>query len=243
MAYTFVSMRIELLRRLGGRTDSTSAVRAGEFLNSAQLKLAEANFQIPFFEGVATVTFTEGQDEINILQATPTTPLTDSIIEGDTTIVDSRSYVNNFSDLIGIRLVQRLPLETNSNDIGWRMHRMSWAEWREGEQVASTGPPTRWARNGWRLAVDPTPDDEYQLKIDFRRRPPRDIIEVDGEWQEIMLQIAESIGWRSFGQPDLGLAALNMLPANVGRILSTPLDGSEWEALWDDELSMQPRMG
>ena len=181
--------------------------------------------------------------EINLLQTQPQTPSTDTIIDSGTTITDSRSYVNNFSDLIGIRLVQRMPADSEPNDVGWRMARMSWREWREIERTQAAGKPTRWARNGYRFAVDPSPDTTYELKVDYRCRPPNDMIEVEGEWQEHMLCLAESIGWRAFGQPDLAVAALNLLPGNVANILKTPLDYAEWDALWDDDLSLQPPMG
>lgn len=249
MAYTFVAMRIELQRRLGGRTDSTSQTRAAEFLNSAQLKLAEANFAIMAFEEVGQVTFVEDQPEINLLSATPSFPLSSAInIDRDVvppavSSADQMTYVNNLQDLIGIRLVQRLPQEANTSDVGWRMARMSWAEWREIQRTQASGPPTRWARNGYRLAVDPKPDALYTIQLDYRRRPLLDVVEVEGEWQEHMLCLAESIGWRAFGQPDMAVGALQMLPANVLRILQSPLDSAEWDALWDDDLALQPRMG
>ena len=47
----------------------------------------------------------------------------------------------------------------------------------------------------------------------------------------------------AFGQGDIALSTLQMMPANVLRILQTPLDASEWDALWDDDLGLQPRMG
>ena len=106
----------------------------------------------------------------------------------------------------------------------------------------ASGPPTRWARNGYRLAVDPKPDALYTIQLDYRRRPLLDTIEVEGEWQEHLLCLAESIGWRAFGQADMAQAALAMLPRNVLVVLQTPLDAAEWDALWDDDLAMQPRM-
>lgn len=245
MNYTFNSMRVELLRRLGGRTDTSSSTRASEFLNSAQLKLAEAYIAIPAFEQTCLITLVEGQSELNLLEATPQFTFNSTYTQNpniSTNLAETRPYVNNLSDLIGIRIVQRQPPEDGSSTVGWRMPRMSWQEWREIEPTQATSIPIRWARNGYRFAVDPKPDREYQLKLDYRRRPQLDILEVEGEWQETMIQLATVFGWIAFGEPSQAQLLKSMLPANVRNLLDVPLDVADWDAQWDDELCVQPRM-
>lgn len=232
--YSFLMARRELCRRLGGRNDTISVERAGEHLNSAQLQLAKCRFDLPRFDEVAVITVGDGQSEVNLANTVPVFATTDGFPSTDMeTQTEARSQVSSLGDILGILYVQNITDQ-------WQMTRFPWREWRAIQLHQASGQPIRWARRGHVLALDPAPDTATELRIDYRRRPTLDRIEVDGEWYETLLALGESIGWRAYGQPDLAKAALTMVPANVLNILQTPLDGNEWEAMHDEYMAVEP---
>lgn len=206
MLYNFGTMRTELTRRLGGRVDTTTRDRADRWLDSAQLQFAKCFIELPLLEQVV-----EGF----------------SVVEGTSEYNLSSSPFFTFGDIIGIRSVRN-----NTANQPLRMHRFPFESYRAISQQAES-MPVRWSRKGTLFVVDPKPDDQYELTIDYRRRPQLGVIELDSEWHEAMLNYATFIGWNALSQPNLAQSALNAIPASTLRDLQTPIPEEEWEAYWD----------
>jgi len=209
--YTWVSARTELLRRLGGRNDATTTLRANEWMNSAQLTLTKSYIEFPRLEQVTTqVLFVAGQSEYNLLSVAP-----------------------DLSDIIGIRAVRNEGLHIGpdtTNPI--RMYRFPFGEYR-ALSTQAVSRPIRWSRNGNLFVVDPQPDDTYETRIDYRRRPRFETVELDSEWHQHWIQLALHYGWASLDQPDLALKAMQIVPQWLTRELQTPIQEEEWEQYWD----------
>lgn len=208
--FSFETMRAELLRRTGGRTDTTSRDRATFWLNAATARLAKTPIELPYLETNFSITVVEDESEYTI-----------------------SAYVVDPNDIIGIRSVR------NSTS-GWAMQRFPFADYRRISTQASAAP-IRWARRGHLFVVDPSPDGNYELKIDYRKRPDTDSIgQFDNEWHETILHIATWIGWNALNEQEQARAAIEMIPATVRRAIEIPLGQDEFEALWDDQLGIYP---
>lgn len=207
--YSWSEARTEALRRLGGRTDSTTSARMDKFLESAQLQLAKSFVEFPRLEQVTDgVKLTTGESEYNLL-----------------------TEAFSLGDLIGILSV-RLLSSADGNVSPRRMYRFPFYEYR-ALSTQSSSAPVRWARHGTLFVVDPKPDQNYTLLIDYRRRPREQTVELDSEWHDHWINLAVFYGWKAFGQSNMAQASFDSLPAWLQRQLQSPVQEMEWEAWWD----------
>lgn len=221
--YSFDSAKEELRLRLGGRTAVPSQdfdKRLERWLDSAQAMLAKSELELPRLDQInTTAQVVNGTSEYNLR----------NLLTGSLTDI---ANTNTLGDFIGLQLVRN-----DTDDIF--MSRFPFADYRKISSQAS-GSPTRWTRKGTLLVVDPKPDDTYELRIDYRRRPRLGVVEVDTEWQESWLQLATFIGWRALDEMQKASGVFQQLPAAVQFAVQRPLGEEEWEALWDDRLAIVP---
>lgn len=216
--YNFLSARNEVINRLGGRNDALTLKRATEWLNSAQLLFAKSYIELPRLHQVTTqVKLVANTAEYNLLAQAP-----------------------DLSDIVGLMAVRNEDKESLSSSAAnpLRMWRFPFREYRTFGKRA-TGRPTRWARHGNLFVVDPIPDDTYLLKIDYRRRPQFETLEIDSEWHEPLINCAVYYGWAALDQYNLAQSALAMLPAWLLAQIQTPIQEEEWEQYWDG-VGLQP---
>lgn len=76
-------------------------------------------------------------------------------------------------------------------------------DWTDLERVTpSVGRPSRWARHGYTIILDPTPEAVFPLKVRIKAKPPTLVYPVTGaeqlyipcEWTEAVIRLALSIG-------------------------------------------------
>lgn len=153
-----------------------------------------------------------------------------------TTGVDQYSVRTDLAitDFIGIRYVRN-----NTTNIG--LERFTFREFRQ-ISGQSQAPPVRWSRHGDLFVLDPIPDSAAVLLIDYRREPTLGVLEFGGTWLEPLLRLTTHIAWNAYQEPEMAQAQYRMLPAWMQIRLATPLTEAEWEAMWDDNLGMEPGM-
>jgi len=132
---------------------------------------------------------------------------------------------DQLGEIVGIRLVRNETTEMF-------MTRFTFEEYRNLSSQ-STGSPQRWSRKGNLFVIDPKPDGPYELKIDFRRQPYDQTMEVDNRWQEHLITLANAIGFRALRQYNEFTALFSTLPITFQRSLAEPLDQDMWENLWN----------
>jgi hypothetical protein len=208
--YSWSQARTEALRRLGGRTDSTTSTRMDNWLESAQHQLAKTFVELPRLEQVTdNVLLSPGESEYDLL---------------------TESFTLN--DLIGILSV-RNEGATDGTGTPFRMYRFPFYEYR-ALSTQSSSQPVRWARHGNLFVVDPEPDKQYQLTIDYRRRPREQTVELDTEWHESWINLAVYYGWKALGQSNQAQAVFDAIPAWLQKQLQYPVQEQEWEQWWDN---------
>ena len=208
--YTFISARTELINRLGGRNDPTTIARATEWLNSAQLHFAKSYIELPRLHQVNTIEVVADQSEYSLLNLS-----------------------QDLTNLVGIRSIRNEGLTSGADPtFAIRMYRFPWGEYRSLSMQARSRP-VRWARHGTLLAVDPKPDNNYTLTIDYRRRPQFETVELDSEWHDHWINCAVYIGWGALDQYNLAQSAFAMLPQWLQQQIQTPIQEEEWEQYWD----------
>jgi hypothetical protein len=146
---------------------------------------------------------------------------------------DLRTIIPPATEIVGIRYVK-------NTTTGLRLMRFPFVEFRELVDQAE-GSPVRWTRLGFNMAFDPEPDDDEDILIEYRRRPRLGTVELDSEWQEEWLKLAEFIGWQALDQPEKATSAFTMLPARLQVLIQQPLDQDQWESLWDVDQKIVPR--
>lgn len=202
--YTWTEARQELADALGGRTGINT--RLDRYLNWAQGWMAKCEIELPRLEVVVTgVRVVDKVSEYNLRS-----------IPG----------IGDFQDVLGIRLIR------NDTD-NYRLWRFGWEEYR-GLSTQATGSPIRWSRSGNLLSFDPQPDKTYLLRIDYRRRPRRDTVELDSEWHDLWISLALFRAWERLQQYGESVAVFRSLPTWVQTRLQHPLSEEDWENLWDE---------
>lgn len=206
--YDFDTAKTEMVARFGNRTDLAS--RAGEWLNSAQQRLARSIIDMP---------------ELDDIHAE--WPITEDVAEYDT-----RTTYPSLNNVVGIYSIRH-------NGSGYRLRRFPWHEYRSLVNQGSASP-TRWTRRGYHLAFDPKPSATDTVKIDFRRRPQMDVLETPSEWHEDLIKLAVAIGWGAMAEHDRAKEVLAEVPALLLQAFQMPLSQEQWEAYYDDDLSFIP---
>lgn len=212
--YTFAQATTELQWRLGNRTDlgSGSLSRIALWLDAAQMKIASC------------VIACETLDRVSF-------PILMVPGQSEYGLLQIIPPAANIIGIVGIR----------NNTQGILMQRFPWREYRSLNQQAQ-GPPLRWARLGYIIAVDPQPDDNgpYELLMDFRRDPQRGVSELPNRFQDDWITVAEWIAWKALLKPERAAAAFSLLPVQIQQRMSLPLDGEQWDAMNDDSLGVRP---
>jgi hypothetical protein len=202
--YNFNTAVTEITLALGNRSDINSRVQ--DWLNSAQLQMAKTDLEMPQLEETVTgFRVVSGQSEYNLL---------------------STPVFSDFNNILGFRFIK-------NDTTGVPMGRFDWSDYRRLVSQA-VSPPVRWTRKGNLFAVDPQPDATYQLRIDLRRRPRQNMIELDGEWQGHLINATIMIGAQRLGLKDTAQMAQWMLPKAVLVLLQTLTDQNDLEMKWSD---------
>lgn len=138
------------------------------------------------------------------------------------------------TNVIGIK-----DIRNDTTEVSCR--RFPWTEFRSLSQQAS-GPPLRWARFGYVIALDPQPDDggPYTILIDYRMQPQFGVTQIPNWCQEDWITVAEWIGWKALMKPDRASAALSMLPAALALNVQQVLDRDRWESMMDTAQVIAP---
>jgi hypothetical protein len=192
---------------------SDISTRVPQWLNEAQFLMAKCDIELPRLEQTVSSFITVAGTAEYALTATP---------------------FSNPTDLLGIRFVKNLTT-------GVGMWRMNWDDYRKLVQQASS-QPNRWTRKGYTLALDPKPDAVYTLEIDYRRRPALATIEIDGEWQGVLIDAATYTGARRLGMDEVAQRARAGIPLMVLKGLQEPLSQDDLETKWSDA-TLQPGYG
>lgn len=210
--YSFTQAATELKYRLGNRTDlgTGSANRINLWLDVAQIKIA------------ASVLACETLDVVGFPMTT---------VDGQSEYSENQ-IIPAPTDIIGIRGFR-------NDSQGVRMVKFNWSEYRSLSQQAQ-GEPLRWARLGYIWAFDPQPNDEYDVIVDYRRNPQRGVSELPNRFQDDWITVAEWVAWKALLKPDRAATALGLLPAQLQRIVTQPLDREQFEAMWDENLAVRP---
>lgn len=209
---TFTQAATELQYRIGNRTDlgSGSQNRISLWLDMAQIRIASC------------VIACETLDVVGFPMIT---------------VADQSEYglfqiLPPATDIIGI-------LDMRNDSQGVKMQRFPWQEYRSLNQQAQ-GQPLRWTRMGYTLALDPQPDQEYDLLIDYRRNPQRGVSELPNRFQDDWITVAEWVAWKALLKPDRAATAFSLLPSHLQMVFANPLDQNQWEALMDSDLAVRP---
>jgi hypothetical protein len=147
---------------------------------------------------------------------------------------DEVSIIPPRTNVIGIKDVRN-----DTTQVSCR--RFPWTEFRSLSQQAS-GPPLRWARFGYTLALDPQPDSDgpYTISISYRMQPLFGVTQLPNWCQEDWITVAEWIGWKALMKPDRASAAVSMLPASLAMNVQQPLDRDRWESMNDTSQVIAP---
>jgi hypothetical protein len=147
---------------------------------------------------------------------------------------DEVSIIPPLTNVIGIKDVRN-----DTTQVSCR--RFPWTEFRSLSQQAS-GPPLRWARFGYTLALDPQPDSDgpYTISISYRMQPLFGVTQLPNWCQEDWITVAEWIGWKALMKPDRASAAVSMLPASLAMNVQQPLDRDRWESMNDTSQVIAP---
>jgi hypothetical protein len=210
--YTFTQAETELQLRLGNRTDlgSGSANRIDQWLDNAQMRIAACMLACEDLD-VYGFPFTTNDGQ---------------------TVYGLLDILPPATDIVGIFSIR-------NDTTGVKVRRFPWQEYRSLNQQAQ-GPPMRWARWGYNLALDPQPDDAYDMLIDYRRNPQRGVTEIPNRFQEDWLHLAESMGWQSLMKPERAVQAFGRITANLQSMLSMVLDQDQFESTWDQDQVIAP---
>lgn len=155
-------------------------------------------------------------------------PITEDVQE-----YDLRTTSPPITDIVGIKWVK-------NNATGYRMRRFPYGEYQQLVNQA-VAPPMRWARNGYKLALDPIPDSsDFTITVRFRRMPRYGALEVGDQWQDLCMKLAVSLGWSSLMEHERARELLAELPAVLQLATNSPIDQAQWEAAWDPDLGIRP---
>lgn len=108
--YTFARAVNEIMIRMGRRSDNSFEDRVGDYLDSAQLRIAQTYLEVPDLEDLVTIHFAADTQEYDLRTTSP--PIT---------------------DFIGIKYVKNLETE-------YRMRRFSFEEYRQLVNQATADP-------------------------------------------------------------------------------------------------------
>lgn len=210
--YTAASAQQEMLFGLGNRTNLVT--RVAVWFDEAQVWLAKSELELPRLETVVTLNTVVNQPEYSLLAAPWSNP----------------------NDIIGLRLLKNVSTTQNL-----RLYRFDFDEYRSLSSQAK-GPPNQWARKGTTLALDPIPDAIYPIQVDYRRRPLPGVMEVDSEYQTVLIGVGIYLGFVRMQQVGKAREVFSTLPQWVQIRLQEPLSQDQWEMLWD-EPQMAPSRG
>lgn len=177
---TFAVFKTDLLLELGQRDDLDSYT--GGFVNAAYMKICT---QDRFWGLRKSFNFPE-------LDASDTSQAT----------TDGTAYVDVPSDAL---LIYTVFDETNNTKLKNISKRRYWS-YDDRDTATAEGEPTEWVRIGDYIYLYPTPDDEYDLDILYRKRPTlltgTGATVLGDEWDEIILQTAVIIAHMKLGEFD-----------------------------------------
>lgn len=202
--YSAATAQEEIRLGLGGRSNLTTRIQA--WFDEAQLLIARCEIECPRLDAVVHLFTQVGVAEYSLLAAPWSNP----------------------NNIIGLRLLKNV-----SSGINLRLFRFDFDEYRSLSSQAS-GPPTQWARHGTTLAFDPVPDQIYDIQVDYRRRPAAQTVEVDSEYQTILIDLAIYLGFRRLQEWSKAQAHFSLLPAWLQVRLQQPLTEQDWEKQWDE---------
>lgn len=222
--YTWDQAETELNLRLGNRNDlgvgAGTTDRIARWLNAAQYRIAACVLAAEDLDQTLILTTVDGQSEYS-----------------------EQSIIPPLNNAIGIKDMRNNNVQGASQtpDMGLKMRRFPWTEYRSLSQQAQS-PPLRWARFGYIIALDPQPDSNgpYTIKIDYRMQPQQDTVQIPNWAQEDWITVAEYIAWKALMKPDRAQAAINALPPAVALKVSQPLDRDQWESMWDTDQVIAP---
>jgi hypothetical protein len=213
--YSWNQAKAELKLRLGNRRDLTGsyasdgADRLSNWLDSAQLRIAQSVTEIPALEQSETFDTVATQAEYNLNSLAPA-----------------------LTNIMGIR-------QLRNDTTGIKMLRFPFTEYRTLTEQPS-GAPVRWARKGPLIAFDLIPDDEYTIRIDFRRRPVFGNVELESEWHEDWIKLAEFYAWSALNQESRANSVFMQLPPLLQQAIQQPLAQEGFDSLWDTDLAIIP---
>ena len=210
--YSWTQAETELQLRLGNRTDlgSGSANRIDQWLDNAQMRIASCMIAC---------------EDLDIYGFSFDT------VSGQS-VYGLLSILPPATDIVGIFCVR-------NDTTGVKVRRFPWQEYRSLNQQAP-GPPMRWARWGYNIALDPMPDDTYEILLDYRRQPQRGVTEIPNRFQEDWLHLAESLGWQALLKSDRAAEAFSRIAANLQGMLSMQLDVQQFESAFDTDQVVAP---
>lgn len=187
------------------------------FLNRAADWLDSAQYRI----AASFVEIPDLEDQLSL-------PMTEAVAE-----YDLRTTSPPLTDIIGIKWVK-------NESTGYNMRRFSYQEYQELVNQPS-GDPIRWARNGWRFAVDPMPlTSGYDVTVRFRRNPQHGVLELPNQWQDACIKLAVSLGWSALMEHERAKAVLAELPPILQMAIAQQLDQYQWESAFDPDLGIRP---
>jgi len=166
--------------------------------------------------------------ELTRLDATKTSKL----VTGQSIYTMDKTTELNLQDLIGI---YRIRNDTSN----WLMRYFPWEEFRE-LHTQSDSSPTRWAREGDRIAFDPKPEKTYDITIDYRRGPTSTQIIVDESMRENLVLLTTSIGWTALQEHNLARANFSALPMWLQSRLQVYLGDNQWSMKESDDVGFKP---
>ncbi len=96
----------------------------------------------------------------------------------------------------------------DTNDVKLKnISRRQYWGYEDRDDTSSEDKPTEWVREGGYIYLYPTPDDEYELDVYYRKRPTllsenSDVTALGAEWDEIILQTAVILAHMKLGEFD-----------------------------------------
>lgn len=210
LIYTFGTATTELLRRLGGRTDTATKRRVEGWLNDAMLRLAKSWLELPNLEASFTLTTVDGQSEY---------PLA--------------SFDVDPNDVLGIRSIRNDTSE-------WLLQRFPWHEYRAlGEQAEGAPVRWTRRGNLLAFDPEPDGAYELVIDY-RRRPSSGTFDDFDSEWHEPIVAIANWVGWTALQQPQLANAAVAVINQSIVQAIQRPMSQDDFEAIWDQEFGLVP---
>lgn len=184
--YTFVNLKDYVKLSLGNRTGLSTYLPL--WVNGAYTELCSTN-KVVTRRGMKNITF----------------PTLDT--DADSATIDGQSYVSRPSNCLHIHTVWDI---TNDKRLTYRSPRWYFDQTGRAD-TSSEGTPDFWVPYGNKTYLYSTPDDAYNIRTYFRKRPTRlvgdgETTEIGEEWDEAILALATVKGhmWlRDFGNAEI----------------------------------------